>query len=148
MADVKVNFYNQRRGIDEEKAFTLSLELDERDRTVQWENAYKDTLVFDRFSHIKHQSWPNFLLVPDMILNDKGLKNTIRELKNYLYQEEDLGLFRCRLQNWNLSVDESRSDFIVRLQDMLNDKKESEIEKLTARYLSKENTLNQRLIPC
>ena len=49
------------------------------------------------------------------------------------------------LQNLESKVDESKSDFIVRLQDMLNDKKESEIEKLTARYLSKENTLNQRL---
>jgi len=144
MADVKVNFYNQRRGIDEEKVFTLSLELDERDRTVQWENAYKDTLVFDSLPHKAPKS-AKLSVIPEIILNDKGLKNSVRELKNHLYQEEDLGLFRCRSPKLESKVDESKSDFIVRLQDMLNDKKENEIEKLTARYLSKENTLNQRL---
>ena len=144
MAEVKVNFYSQRRGIDEERVFTLSLELDERDRTIAWENAYKDTFLFDTLPH-KAPSSAKLSTIPEIILDDNGLKSSIRALKDYLYQEEDLALLRCRSPKLESKVEESRSDFIVRVQDILNDKKESEIEKLTARYLSKENTLMGRL---
>ena len=144
MAEARVNFYNQRRGIDEERILTLSLELDERDRSIQWDNAFEDNLRFDTLPH-KAPSSAKLSALPEIVLNDKGLKSAIRELKDYLYQEEDLTLLRCKNPKLESKVDESKSDFIVRLQDILNDKKETEIEKLTARYLSKEKTLMQRL---
>ena len=42
-------------------------------------------------------------------------------------------------------VAESHSDFVVRVQDILQEKKEVEIEKLQTRYASKEKTLLNRL---
>ncbi len=54
-------------------------------------------------------------------------------------------LFRCVSPKLESKVDESQSDFIVRLQDMLNDKKEIEIEKLQTQYGRKEKTLLDRL---
>ncbi len=78
-------------------------------------------------------------------MKDKGLKSVTRELKNYLYQEKFLELLRCASPKLESKVNESRSDFIVRLQDMLNDKKEIEIEKLQTRYASKEKVLTGRL---
>ncbi len=54
-------------------------------------------------------------------------------------------LFRCTSPKLESKVEESRSDFMVRLQDILQDKKEIEIEKLQTRYGSKEKTLLTRL---
>jgi len=42
-------------------------------------------------------------------------------------------------------IGESRSDFIVKLQDILQEKKEKEIEKLQVRYDAKEKMLQARL---
>ncbi len=79
------------------------------------------------------------------MLEDKGLKKAIRELKETLYREQYLELFRCTSPKLESKVEESRSGFVVRIQDILQEKKESEIEKLQTRYGSKEKVLVNRL---
>jgi hypothetical protein len=78
-------------------------------------------------------------------LEDKGLKRAIRELKKTLYQEQSLELQRCISPKLESKVNESSSDFIVRVQDILNDKKEISIEKLQISYAKKEKVLINRL---
>jgi DNA-binding ferritin-like protein len=56
-----------------------------------------------------------------------------------------LELLRCGKPKLESGANESETDFKVRLQDMLNDKKESEIEKLQSRFEKKEKTLLDRL---
>jgi hypothetical protein len=73
------------------------------------------------------------------------LKSAIREVKDFLYQEKSLELLRCKSPKLESKPEESRSDFIVRVQDILNDKKEGEIEKLQERYGRKEKVLTDRL---
>ena len=145
MAKVKVHFYSQRRGIDEERERILSLELDAQDQNIRWDDAQDDSLDFDKFPH-KAASAAKFQTLPQVLLADKALKKATRELKAYLYQEENLELLRCLSPKLESKVNESRSDFTVRLQDMLNDKKETEIEKLKVRYASKEKVLQNRLL--
>ena len=145
MARVKVYFYNQRRGIDEEKELTLSMELDSKQQTVRWDDAAEESLDFERFPH-KAPSNAKFQAIPEIILKDKALRRVIRELKEYLYQKENLELLRCVSPKLEAKVGESRADFIVRLQDILNDKKGREIEKIKVRYASKEKVLRDRLL--
>ncbi len=145
MAKVKVHFYNQRRGIDEERERILSLELDAQDQNIRWDDAQDDSLDFEKFPH-KAASAAKFQTLPQVLLADKALKKATRELKAYLYQEENLELLRCLSLKLESKVNESRSDFIVRLQDILNDKKETEIEKLKVRYASKEKVFQNRLL--
>ena len=144
MAKVKVHFYNQRRGIDEERERILSLELNAQDQNIRWDDAQDESLDFEKFPH-KAASAAKFQTLPEVLLEDKALRKATRELKDYLYQEENLELLRCLSPKLESKVDESRSDFTVRLQDMLNDKKETEIEKLKVRYASKEKVLTARL---
>jgi len=145
MAKVKVHFYSQRRGIDEERVAILSLELDAEDQHIRWDDAQDESLDFEKFPH-KAASAAKFQTLPQVILSDKGLRKATRGLKDYLYQEENLELLRCLSPKLESKVDESRLDFTVRLQDMLNDKKEMEIEKLKVRYGSKEKVLTARLL--
>ena len=144
-AKAKVHFYNQRKGIDEEKEVLLSLELEKSLQNIRWEDAREEETDFEKFPHIAPGK-AKFQPLPRVILEDKGLKRAIRELKETLYQEQYLELQRCLSPKLESKVGESSGDFIVRLQDILNDKKENEIEKLKTRYASKEKVLAERLM--
>ena len=145
MAKASVHFYNQSKAIDEERVVILSLALNVKQQNIRWDEAQPDDLDFDKFPY-KAPSQAKFQLLPAEILEDKGLRKSIRELKAYLYQEETIELFRCSSPKLESKVDEPQSDFIVRLQDILNDKKEIGIEKLKTRYAAKEKVLTDRLI--
>jgi len=144
-AKVTVHFFNQSKGIDEEKNLLLGLELDAKQQQVSWDDARKEELDFTHLPHIAPKN-AQYYDLPKVILEDRGLKHAVRELKSYLYQEEGLKLYRCRSPKLESRPGESRSDFIVRVQDLLQQKKEEEIEKLKTRYASKEKVLQDRLL--
>ena len=144
MAKAKVHFYSQRRGIDEEKELNLSLALKSKQQSIRWNDAVDEIFDFEKFPH-RAPSKAKFQSLPDIILEDKGLKKAIRELKETLYQEQNIELFRCLSPKLESKVEESSTDFVVLLQDILKDKKEIEIEKLQIRYGKKEKVLTDRL---
>ena len=143
-AKATVRFFNQRRGIDEEESLVFSLPVDESDKRIDWENAEEDPTDFEKFPH-KAPSQAHFTALPRVILEDRGLKKSIRELKEYLYQTQGITLWRCASPKLESRPGESRSDFMVRLDDLLQEKKEAEIDKLKERYGKKEKTLLDRL---
>jgi len=140
----KVHFYNQRKGIDEERELVLSLALEKNQKSLDWEEARVEEESFENYPH-SAPSKAKFQALPKVILDDKGLKRAIRELKESLYREQNLEFLRCASPKLESKVGESESDFSVRLQDVLNDKKENEIEKLQSRFSKKEKTLLDRL---
>lgn len=143
-AKTSIHFYNQSKGIDEQKTLSLCIDIDGQEQSLSWINAREEEKDFTTFPHSAPQGG-KFHTLPKIILEDKGLKKAIRELKETLYQEQHLELFRCASPKLESKVEESHRDFIVRIQDILQEKKEVEIEKLQTRYGSKEKTLLNRL---
>ena len=109
-----------------------------------WEEAEEEDERFENYPHTP-PSDAKFQLLPDVVMKDKGLKSAIRELKDTLYRTQHLELMRCKSPKLESKVRESLSDFTVRLKDILDEKKEIEIEKLQTRYGKKEKTLLDRL---
>ncbi len=144
MAKASVHYYDKRRGIDEEKNFTFSLEIDEEDKNIVWEQAVQETFDFEKLPQ-KAPSGAKYQSLPDAVLDDKGLKSAQKELKNYLYQEMTITLYRSTSPKMESGIEETLSDFTVRVQDRLNDDKELAIEKIKTRYASKEKVLTDRL---
>jgi hypothetical protein len=142
-AIAKVHFYNQSKGVDEERDLILSLIVEKGQKSLNWEEAREEE-SFEKYPY-NAPSKAKFQSLPKVVLEDKGLKKAIRELKETLYREQNLELLRCVSPKLESKVGESESDFKVRVQDMLNDKKEKEIEKLQTRYDKKEKTLLDRL---
>jgi len=140
----KVHFYNQRKGIDEERELILSLPLEKNQKSIDWDEARVEEESFENYPHNK-PSKAKFQPLPKVVLDDKGLKKAMRELKESLYREQSLSLLRCAKPKLESGANESETDYKIRLQDMLNDKKESEIEKLQTRFEKKEKTLLDRL---
>jgi len=143
-AKATVRFFSQRRGIDEERTILLSLPVDERMQRVDWEEAEENEIDFENFPHIAPKE-AHFSPLPSLILEDKGLRRSIKELKEHLYQTQAITLWRSASPKLESQVGESRADFIVRLDDVLQEKKEEEIEKLKERYSKKEKVLLERL---
>ena len=143
-ARASVHFYSQRKGIDESREILLSLPLEKTQRTIDWEEAREEEESFENYPHTP-PSDAKFQILPDVVMKDKGLKSAIRELKEMLYHTQQLELMRCKSPKLESKVGESLSDFTVRLKDILDDKKEMEIEKLQIRYGKKEKTLLERL---
>lgn len=142
-AKTKVHFYQQRRGIDIDRVLELHIPLEEKLQRIAWEDAVEEDLGFDRFPHTAPSN-AKFQPLPEIVLGDKRLAKAVKELKETLYREQNLELLRCISPKLESKVDETHSDFLVRLQDGLNDQKEIEIEKLQVRYGKKEKTLLDR----
>ena len=147
MAECTLNFFNQTRGIDEEEKFCFSLNIDESDRNLDWDNAENEEELKRCFSTLPSHAPTDaqYAGVPEIISNDRKLKKTITSLKDWLYHEHKLELYRCKSPKLESEPYESLGDFKVRLADLLNDKKEGAIEVLQERYAKKEKVLTDRL---
>lgn len=143
-AVAKVHFYNQRKGIDKEEQLVLTLPLNAKQNRFNWEDARKEEEHFKKYPQTA-PSDAKFQTLPQIVIDDKGLKKAIRELKEELYREQHLELLRCKSPKLESKVGESKVDFKIRLLDILNNKKEEEIDKLQVRFSKKEKTLLARL---
>jgi hypothetical protein len=143
-ATAVVRFYNQRRGIDEQKVFTCKYELDEQNNHIAWSDA--DDTPFDLQTLSKKPlSNSHYGSLPPFISEMRDFKVLQRQLKEYLYHNEAITLFTCKSLKSESKPQESLRDFKVRLNDLLSEKKEEALEKLEARYQKKFQTLERRL---
>jgi DNA helicase HerA-like ATPase len=146
-AKISLHFFNQTRGIDEQEQYCITLALSDNERNLHWHQAEHnqsqeclENLVSNPPKRAKYAT------VSDLIANDKYLKKTTKDLTNWLYQSHKLALYRTtKTPKMESQPYESLADFKVRLNDVLADKKETEIEKLQQRYRSKEKVLLERL---
>ena len=146
-AKISLHFFNQTRGIDEQQQHCIKLPLHNADRKLDWDQAQQDQQQ-ECLDHLVAQA-PNkakYAPIPDIISTDKSLKKAIQGLKGWLYQTHKLELYRTtKTPKMESAPYESLADFKVRLNDILADKKEIEIEKLQQRYGQKERVLIDRL---
>jgi hypothetical protein len=141
-AKVEIHYYNTSKNVDENHELCLALEVYE-DEKLEWENA-ENLETCPNHSSTKPTK-ANFSALNAEIAQDENLKKTQRELVNWLYRNKRLELFRTRSPRLNSLPNESLGDFKIRIQDILDDKKEQAIEKLQTKYDKKEKTLLKRL---
>ena len=146
VAKTSLHFFNQTRGIDEQEEHCFKLLLNTDDRTLDWDNSEKDELEACLNELVSQApSTAKYAPVPEFIGSDKALKKATGSLKGWLYQNYRMNLYRSKSPKLESTPYESLGDFKVRLKDLLDDKKEIEIEKLQERYGKKEKTLLNRL---
>ena len=146
-ADCTINFFNQSRGIDEEEHLCLSLDIDSQARNLDWDDAVdnsdSDECLLSLPNNAPEQA--QFAEPPEVIASDKKLTKATKSLKEWLYHEHQLELYRCKSPKLESNPYESLSDFKVRLSDILSEEKEEAIEVLQERYAKKEKVLTDRL---
>ena len=147
MAECTLNFFNQTRGIDEEEKLCLSLEADGKLRSLNWNDSETNEESKNCFNRLPSNAPEDaqYAEVPEVISDDKKLRKTTSSLKDWLYHEHKLELYRCKSPKLESKPYESLGDFKVRLSDILNEEKEDAIEVLQERYAKKEKVLTDRL---
>ena len=141
-AEVELHYFNQAKGIDESEKMCLNLELYE-DEDINWEEAKKLEECGTYASTASASA--SFAPLSSSITSDRGLRKNRKVLTDWIYRNQRLELFRCSSPRLSSVPYESQGDFKVRIQDILDDKKEIEIEKLQERYGKKEKMLLARL---
>jgi Skp family chaperone for outer membrane proteins len=145
MAESTLHFFNQTRGIDEEENICIALDIAPDDTHYDWDNAQQSSDHCFSSLPVNPPSEARYAEVAEFICSDKKLRKATTTLKQWLYHEHKLTLFRCKSPKLESEPYESLSDFKVRLSDLLNDKKEQAIETLQERYAKKEKVLTDRL---
>ena len=141
-AKVEIHYFLQSKEIDEKHELCLNLELYEENE-IDWEDA-ELLESCPKYSSSKPSNASYAPLSSD-ISEDKGLKKNRKKLIDWIYKNKRLKLFKTTSPRLNSKPNESLSDFKIRLKDILDEKKEKEIEALQGRYEKKEKTLMKRL---
>jgi len=147
MAETTLHFFNQSRGIDEEEKLCISLAIDPSENNIDWDNSRQEESSRNCFNQypINPPTNAQYAEVPEFIRKDKNLRKAKASLKDWLYHEHQLELYRSKSPKLESEPYESLTDFKVRLNDLLNDKKEDAIEVLQERFAKKEKVLTDRL---
>ncbi len=142
-ASVKVGYSDSKRGIDITKAKEIYIDL-----TVinicNWDDSEELDEPLSSFA-TKPPKDAKYRHLPESILEDKGLKQCQRELKRYIYANSKLELYKCPKLRLESNIDESLEDFKIRVNDILQEKKEEAIEELKDKFKAKEDRLNSQL---
>ncbi|MBD3808103.1 MAG: hypothetical protein IE880_05230, partial [Epsilonproteobacteria bacterium] len=137
-------FFNQSKGINETKDIILSVPLDTADSHIDISRIVVDNTDFSRFQTISPAN-SSFEEIPDFVRKDKNLKNAQNELIDYIYQTQNIELFVCKSLKLESSVNESRADFAIKVNDAIRAKKDEQIEKLTNELKKKQESINNKI---
>ncbi len=143
-ARYSVKFHDQRRGIDHSISQRALLRLEADMIAPNWRDKEHEDIPFERWPS-KAPSNGRFAPLAKFVSRDLALKQSAKALKEEIYQNERLTLYRNRKLKMESNPDESRADFLVRLQDRLDELKEEALDKLKERYETKEARLQERL---
>jgi hypothetical protein len=147
VAHLKLHYFNQTRGIDIDESMCLLLPLNGDEHDLDWEEAEKLEETRDCFGNLPKNppSDIRYAPVPEIVAEDRNLSKATRELKEWAYHTHKLDLYRSKSPKMESRPNETLGDFKVRINDVLSDEKEEDIEKLKERYARKEKTLLDRL---
>ncbi|MDX1344922.1 MAG: DUF87 domain-containing protein, partial [Sedimenticolaceae bacterium] len=132
VAHARLHYFSQSRSIDISESLCLSLPLRGNEHNLDWEKAEKLPESRECLGNLPSipPSEIRYAPVPDMIAHDRNLSKAARELSEWIYRTHRLELYRTRNPKLESRPGESLGDFRVRINDLLSDRKEAEIEKL------------------
>ncbi len=142
-ASVEVAYQDARRGIDTSKHLELMLNL-EGLQNYNWDESEELDTALENFAK-KAPSGAKFKHLNDFVAKDSGLKLAKRSLKEYIYKEQKMELYRQKRLRIESEVGESLNDFTYRVEDVLKEKYEEKLEELQERYKRKLDRLESQL---
>lgn len=137
-------FFNQSKGLNETKDIILSMPIDSNSTHIDTSNIVVDNTDFTRFQTTLPSN-SSFESVPDFIRKDKELQDVQKQLIDYIYQTQNVELFVCKSLKLESTPNESKTDFIIKVNDAIRAKKDEQIEKLTQDLKKKQESINNKI---
>ncbi len=138
-----VRFYNQKRGIDIKEKLKYELYLEESMKDIDFEELEETTEDKENCdtNPLKNAS---FYPLPFFITQMRK-REIEKEFKDFLYHHKRLQLYRCKELKTESKPDENLSDFKIRVNEILKERYEEELEKLREKFSQKEERLQRKL---
>ncbi len=86
-----------------------------------------------------------FAEIPKQMQKERAYASWEKELKDFLYREQNMEVFKCKELKAFSEPHETRGDFKVRLEQLASEKRDTEVEKLRKKYAAKFDTLRKRI---
>ena len=142
-AESTIYYHDIRRGIELKRKSVYSIDISDME-LLDWRERFEDDTDYMRWSD-RAPSNALFKALPDFVILDKGLKKAASALRDTLYREERLNLYRCRKLRMESLPDEDESAFKTRVTERLEDLKDEDIEKLSDKFSKQKERLEERL---
>ena len=132
--EVKLRFYNQKRGIDTQEELFFKLDIDESVSDIEFEEARNEELSN---KSIKPKQNAEFAELSPLLKNTKNLKKFEKKLSNFVYGSSRLELFTSKELKMESTLGQSEQEFRVDMQNRLKELREEKIEKLQKKFDTK-----------
>lgn len=142
VATAELYYSDSKRGIERQE--NLWCRMDVGSGTLAWSEPITGTLDLLLLSDTQEETME--FETPDAAIGEKGfVKNITATLKEHLYQESALELFKAAALKLESEIGESREDFKIKATAALLQNADKQIESVKEQYAKKIKTLEERL---
>jgi len=139
-----VRFSDRRRGIDKKREAGFLLSPGDLGAVVRWQEAEATDLQVDELEERPEQG-AVFGTVPSQLNTASEIKSMARDLGEYLYRDQELTLFHNAKLKLYSEEGESERDFRTRVQQIVRERRDDDVDKLRVKYRQKLDRLEDRL---
>ena len=132
--EVKLRFYNQKRGIDTQEELFFKLDVDESVSDIEFGEARNEELT-NKSTKTKQNA--EFAELSPLLKSAKNLKKFEKKLSNFVYGSSRLELFTSKELKMESTLGQSEQEFRVDMQNRLKELREEKIEKLQKKFDTK-----------
>ena len=142
-ASVTLHYQDAKRGVDESRDLELMLDISGLG-SYDWDSSEELDEPLNSFAK-KAPSSVKYKQLPPFVAEDSGLKLACRTLKEYLYREQKLEIYRVKRLRIESNPNESEEEFTRRVEDVIKERYEEALEELQERYDKKLQRLETQL---
>ena len=144
VATGKVRFFNSRRNIDLVQKKSIQLFLDDSFKEPDWSLSEPFESEIDDLSKTPPAN-SVYSGLPESILSARNLNPFLRSLRDYLYHNSHMELFRVKRLKLESKIGQDMEEFRQEVIDHLKNKRAEAIERIEARYKKQFQRLEARL---
>ncbi len=149
LASVFLNFISKKYNIDEHVENILLYPVSKHEISLDWDEAFLYDGEINQFSSqplkIDSNDGPFFGAVPESINTLTELKRVERNLRDWLYYNENIELDFHPTLKIIQRPDEKQRDFLVRVRQLARERRDNEIDKLEKKYEKSFDRINNRI---
>lgn len=139
----RVHFENRTAGVDESRDLqTLIADVKEVSPTM-WDAAQSVDGEFE--SESRPEDAAEFAALPTALTKPKSFADLSTSFRDHLYRTERLRLLKCKSLKQTSNPDEEEGPFRVRLNQLLKEQRDLQVEKLKTKYAPKLSALQDRI---
>ncbi|MEL7499819.1 MAG: DUF87 domain-containing protein [Planctomycetota bacterium] len=140
----RLHYIRSTYGVDQWKDLSYLARVDGGEMPDEiWENA--EELSHKLSLDSKPEEGAEFDTLPGDLQKSKNFKTWQKELKEFLYREKPATVWKCEELKKYSDLNETLGDFKVRLEQLVSELRDEEVEKLRKKYAKKFSTLRDQI---